>query len=373
MGGTERPDWAGRLDKTWRALGTHACALVVSTPTNLYYLCGFDGSQGYLVLTPTDRWLLIDGRYRLAAEAALADDGLGPVSLVGVDGGFDKALAALVGRLPAGAIAFEAERVTVAAQIEWQRRIPERTFHPTLGLVERLRLIKDEVELAVMRRGCRRLSDVARHLGEWVAAGRTEREVGADIQYALLRAGFSQPAFPPIVASGPNSALPHARPTDRQIRKGELVVLDFGGVLDGYCGDLTRMAAVGQVQANALGLVNAVRAAQDAALAAVRAGALSSDVDEAARQVLTDHALGDAFLHATGHGLGLDLHEAPRIGRASEETPGRAVRLETGMVITVEPGAYVAGLGGARWEDDVVVTAEGCEVLTDAPRDLITV
>lgn len=371
MGGTERPDWAGRIDKTWRALDPEPCAFIVTTPANLYYLCGFDGSQGYLLLTPSDRWLLVDGRYRFAAQAAVADGTLGPVSVVGIESGFDKALAALLDRLPPGTIAFEAEKVTVAAHLEWQRRIPSRTFHPTLGLVERIRQIKDAVELATMRRGCRQLSDVARHLREWVAVGRTEREVGADIQYALLRAGFSRPSFPPIVASGPNSALPHARPTDRQIRNGELVVLDFGGLLDGYCGDLTRMAAVGQVQANALGLVNAVRAAQDAALAAVRAGALASDVDKAARELLTDHQLGEAFLHATGHGLGLDLHEAPRVGRADDS--GQTVRLEAGMVITIEPGAYVAGLGGARWEDDVVVTHDGCEVLTDAPRELIIV
>jgi Xaa-Pro aminopeptidase len=204
-----------------------------------------------------------------------------------------------------------------------------------------------------------------------VGPGRTERQVAADIDAAMMRAGFSRPAFQTIVASGPNSALPHAHPGDRQIRNGDLVVLDFGGVLDGYCGDLTRMAAVGQVQANAQALVNAVRQAQDAALRTVRPGLLASDVDHAAREVLSNLGFGEAFLHATGHGLGLDLHEAPRIGRATE--PDRAVRLEAGMVCTIEPGAYVEGLGGARLEDDVVVTADGCEVLTDAPRDLVIV
>jgi Xaa-Pro aminopeptidase len=148
------------------------------------------------------------------------------------------------------------------------------------------------------------------------------------------------------------------------------VVLDFGGVLEGYCGDLTRMAAVGQVKANAQKLVDAVAAAQDAALKAARAGALASDVDRAAREVLTLHGLSEAFLHATGHGLGLDVHEFPRIGRADADRP---VRLEAGMVCTIEPGAYVEGLGGARLEDDVLVTADGCEVLTTAPRGLLVV
>lgn len=371
MDDTRRPDWAGRLDKTWQRLDPAAAALVVSTPANIYYLSGFDGSQGYLVLTPTERWLLVDGRYQEAARAAQADGALGPVSIVGVQGSVDKALCAQIAGLAPGDIAFEAERVTVAGQLAWQRLLPGRSWRPTFGLIEQLRLIKDAAELVVMRHGCRRLSDVARHARDWLRAGRSERQIAADIQYALGNAGFSRPAFPPIVASGPNSALPHARPTDRQIRDGDLVVLDFGGVLDGYCGDLTRMAAVGQVQANAQGLVNSVRAAQDAALAIVRAGALASDVDKAARETLSQHGLGEAFLHATGHGLGLDLHESPRIARADD--PSLAVRLEDGMVFTVEPGAYVAGLGGARLEDDVVVTDGGCEVLTDAPRDLLIV
>jgi Xaa-Pro aminopeptidase len=147
-------------------------------------------------------------------------------------------------------------------------------------------------------------------------------------------------------------------------------VLDFGGVLDGYCGDLTRMAAVGQVETAALAMFEAVRRAQEAAIAAVRADVPVSDVDAAARQVLTNHGLGEAFLHATGHGLGLEVHEGPRIGRADAD---RVERLEAGMVCTIEPGAYVEGLGGVRLEDDVLVTARGCEVLTEVPRDLMVV
>ena len=195
----------------------------------------------------------------------------------------------------------------------------------------------------------------------------------------MRRSGLARPAFATIVASGPNSALPHARPTDRRLQKGDLVVLDFGGVLDGYCGDLTRMAGVGEVTAEARALFEAVRAAQVAALAAVRAEALVSEVDTAARRVLTAHGFGDAFLHATGHGLGLEVHEAPRIGRPSEsrgggrDEPGELDRLAAGMVCTIEPGAYVEQVGGVRLEDDVVVTDEGCEVLTEAPRDLLLV
>ena len=366
-----RPDWSGRLDRAWRQGGAgNRAAFIVSTPTNLLYLCGFSGTQGVLLLTPSNYYLLLDGRYEQATREAIAAGLVGPVDVQLVPGRFDQAIAKAVASLSAGGdVAFEADHVTVSTLQGWQAAMPSVTFTPTSGLIEQLRTIKDAGELDTIRRACDRLSDVARQLRSWVREGRTELEVAADIDAALSRSGFSRPAFPTIVASGPNSAHPHARPTDRRLTKGDLVVLDFGGVLDGYCGDLTRMAAVGQVEANAQALVEAVRSAQTAAIAAVRAGVLGSDVDAAARQVLTERGLGDAFVHATGHGLGLDVHEAPRLGRDAASP----VRLEAGMVCTIEPGAYVEGLGGVRLEDDVLVTAEGCEVLTNAPRELLIV
>jgi Xaa-Pro aminopeptidase len=237
-------------------------------------------------------------------------------------------------------------------------------------VVETLRLVKDPAELAALRRGGRALSGVATALASWVRGGRGERDVARDIDRALERAGFERPAFETIVASGPNSAYPHARPTDRRLAPGDLVVLDFGGVLDGYCVDLTRMAGVGAVGPEALQLYVGVRDAQTAALEAVRAGVRGAEVDAAARQVLEAAGLGDAFVHGTGHGLGLEVHEAPRIARASS---GATDVLEAGMVCTIEPGAYVEGVGGVRLEDDVVVTMGGSELLTEAPRDLLVV
>ena len=370
MGDALRPDWSGRLNRAWQqAAAANCAALIVSTPTNLLYLCGFTGTAGVLVLTSNARWLMLDGRYEQATREAIAAGQVGPVDVTPVPSRFDQALATTLSSLPTGDIAFEADHVTVSILQGWQKAVPDRTFTASSGLIERLRVIKDAQEIQIIRRACRQLSDVARHLKVWVREDRTEREVAADIDAALSRAGFSRPAFPTIVASGPNSAHPHARPSDRRITKGDLVVLDFGGVLDGYCGDLTRMAGVGQIEANAQVLVDAVRAAQEAAITAVRAGSLGSDVDAAARDVLTAKGLGDAFVHATGHGLGLDVHEAPRLGRDTSSP----VRLDAGMVCTIEPGAYVEGLGGARLEDDVLVTAEGCEVLTDAPRELLIV
>ena len=368
---SKAPDWSGRLRKVRDCvhelkLGT----LVVSAPVHLRYLTGFTGSLGLLLLSNDRTELLLDGRYEGPTREAIARGDVSPVTVRGFSGSLTAAFAAAISDFPAGDLGFEADRVTVATLRAWEAAVPGRRFTPTFQLIEQLRVVKDDSEIIAIRRACRLLSSVAERLRDWVAEGRSERQVAADIDAAMMRAGFDQPAFQTIVASGPNSAHPHARPTDRQLRKGDLVVLDFGGVLDGYCGDLTRMASVGQVQANARTLVDAVRAAQDSALAAVRAGAFASEIDRAARDVLGTHGLGDAFLHATGHGLGLELHEAPRLGRAGAD---RAVRLEAGMVCTIEPGAYIEGLGGVRMEDDVVVTPEGCEVLTTAPRELLVV
>jgi Xaa-Pro aminopeptidase len=233
---------------------------------------------------------------------------------------------------------------------------------PTERIVERARIIKDAAEIAALREAGRRLAAVAEQLPPLVRVGRTERDIAGDIEVALRAAGFSRPAFETIVASGPNSALPHARPTARAIEAGDPTVLDFGGVYDGYCVDLTRTVQLGVAPAALRGLYTAVAEAQQAALRAVRPGVPSSSIDAAARGVLERHGLGEAFGHGTGHGLGLEVHEEPRIARAAARLPD--VVVEPGMVFTIEPGAYVPGVGGVRIEDDVLVTETGCEVLT---------
>ncbi len=371
MGDRPRPDWTGRLRRLQADRDEAGVpALVVSSPPNITYLCGFTATAGLLVLSPGDERLLVDGRYVEAARRQVAAGLMASVEVEPVTGRYDQALSGVAGRLGAVRIGFEACQVTVATLTAWRRATAGAEWVPTERLIERRRMLKDPVEIAVLRQACRGLADVAGRLSEWVAEGRSEREVARDLDTAIERVGLDGPAFPTIVSSGPNSALPHARPTDRRLRAGDLVMLDFGGRLDGYCGDLTRMAAVGQVGAEARALFEAVREAQAAAIAAVRPGQLASAVDTAAREVLERRGLGEAVRHATGHGLGLELHEAPRIARPDSHD---AERLETTMVCTIEPGAYVDGLGGVRLEDDVLVTADGCEVLTAAPRDLVVV
>ncbi len=202
-----------------------------------------------------------------------------------------------------------------------------------------------------------------------VRPGLTERVVAVAIEAAMRDAGYERLAFDTIVASGPNAALPHHRAGDRVLSTGDLVVLDFGGVLDGYCCDLTRTVSIGAPSPRARQVYDAVLDAQQAAIAAVKPGVETSAVDLAARSLLEARGLGAAFGHGTGHGLGLDVHEEPRVAKPRPDAP--ALTLESGMVFTVEPGAYLPGWGGVRIEDDVLVTDTGCEVLTSAPRDLL--
>lgn len=363
------PDWQARLDTLRQRWLVHdATACVVSSLVNIRYLTGLEASAAILVQDRSETWLLLDGRYTTVAREQLAAGMLAPVEIVEVEAGYDEALGARLDHLGPGRIIFEPEHTTVATLTKWSARHPA-DWHGAGNLVEPMRVRKDDHELAILRRAGTMLSGVADRLSERVMAGRTEREVAAEIDRALLRAGFSKPAFDTIVASGPNSARPHAHPGERTLTGGDLVVLDFGGVLDGYCVDLTRMAAVGRVGPEAESLYAGVRLAHAAALGAIRAGVPAVRVDAAARQVLEDKGLGAAFVHGTGHGLGLEVHEAPRVSRLS---PLDEV-LEAGMVCTVEPGAYVPGVGGVRLEDDVVVTDTGAELLTTTSRDLIQI
>jgi Xaa-Pro aminopeptidase len=345
-------------------------AIVVSAPVNITYLSGFEGTAGLLLVTRQRRFLMVDGRYEVAARTALTAGRLGPVTIERVEGRYDGTLASIIRREVVTSVGFEATHVTVALSKTWQRAAPEIEWISTERVVEGQRLIKDAREIETFRRAAGSLIEMTSHLPAIVLRGRTEQEIATSIDSALLDAGFERPAFTTIVASGPNSALPHARPSARRIEAGDLVVLDFGGVLDGYCVDLTRMAAVGSPTASAMALYESVREANASAVRAVRPGVPASDIDRAARAVLEEKNLGETFRHATGHGLGLEVHEAPRLARSDAEPQER---LEAGMVFAIEPGAYVEGIGGVRLEDDVLVTPEGCEVLTKVPHDLLRV
>jgi Xaa-Pro aminopeptidase len=348
-------------------------AMVVTSGMNIRYLSNHAGSAGVLVLTRDGVHLLVDFRYRDAVrmlqDSAAACPGLRAWD---VQASYDEALLACLAEIGSSIVGFEAAHVTVSKHDWWQRTSASRdlaiTFRSTERVVEQARLIKDVAEIDTLREAARRLSDVATAAFAGVREGVSERHVAGVIESAMRAAGYDRVAFDTIVGSGPNAALPHYRAGDRLLSSGDLVVLDFGGVLDGYCCDLTRTVSIGSPSAEARQLHAAVLDAQRAALAAVRPGVETSVVDAAARSVLEEHGLGAAFGHGTGHGLGLDIHEEPPITWPRPDVP--SVSLAPGMVFTIEPGAYLSGFGGVRIEDDVLVTETGCEVLTSVPREL---
>jgi len=364
--------WAGRLARLRGELErARVDALIVSHPPNLRYLTSFHGSAGAVLILPARTLLVVDFRYGVVARAAARISGceavIAPVSL-------DEAIVGTLLESGANRIGVEGQwmpvarfnRLSVQLSTAGPVDVDGGEVCPVListeRLIERARAVKDDREIATLRDAGRRLALVASQVPALVRAGRTEIEVAADIDQLIREAGFERPAFDTIVASGPNGALPHARPGRRRLAREDGVVLDFGGVYDGYCVDLTRTVELGGAAQEWRRLASAVAEAHQAAIAAVRPGILASAVDAAARDVLVRHGLGDAFGHATGHGLGLEVHEEPRIGRPVADQV--ELLLEPGMVFTIEPGAYVEGLGGARVEDDVLVTTGGAEVLT---------
>jgi Xaa-Pro aminopeptidase len=362
--------------------------LVVTHLPNIFYLTNFSGTAGIAVLSAERLYLIVDFRYHAAADALWKSPHGPDGSVIRVQNSPEEALVELLKNEAFGRVGVEgvhlplSRALTLAdalgATIQPDRAAadassagigPGSRMLATEGLIEAVRARKDEHEVEILRTGARMLSGVALEVLRAVEPGRCERELAADIDCRLVRAGFERPAFDTIVASGPNSAMPHARPGDRVLRCGDLVVLDFGGVYSGYCVDLTRTLSLGGGHdQEAKRIYDAVRDAQAAAIQAVRPGVKASQIDARARETLGAHNLADAFGHGTGHGLGIEVHEQPRIGPPRESIADDTV--ETGMVFTIEPGAYVQGWGGVRIEDDVLVTRNGCEVLTAVPVGL---
>lgn len=356
-------DVAGRLGRLRAGLsGAGVDAVVVTNLTNVRYLTGFTGSAGVLVVTDREAVLVTDGRYADQAPAQVAAAGA-PAAVEITSSDQDKLVAGAVDNSPR--VGLEAGSVTWATQRRYAEVLGADELVATDGLVEALRIVKDAGEVDRIARAAAIADAALAEVRSMLLDGPTEREFGLALDTAIRRLGASGNSFETIVASGPNGALPHARPTDRVVAEGDLVVLDFGALVDGYCSDMTRTIAVGEPDEMQRRMVECVAAAQAAGVAAVRAGATATDVDRACREVVDSYGWADAFTHGTGHGVGLDIHEAPRVGSTSDAT------LAAGFVVTVEPGVYLAPHGGVRIEDTVVVTETGCTPLTSTPKDLL--
>jgi len=357
-------------------------ALVVTSLPNILYLTNFTGSSAIVILTADRLELLTDFRY-VTAVRDLQREGA-ELELTTVEGSYDamlvKRLAQLLTR-PPGRAGIESAHLTVARHLWITTSLAESaagttnsvTLVATEGIVERARVRKDPEEIATLREAARRLSAVAAGVLTDVRAGMTEQELALAIDWRIRRGGFSRTAFETIVASGPNAALPHAHPGERKLTEGDLVVLDFGGVYASYCVDLTRTVSIGKATPRARDVYGAVLEAHDRAIASVRPGASRLDIDQAARDTLGRYGLAEAFGHSTGHGLGIEVHEDPRITRRRPDVDTRDEAVAAGMVFTIEPGAYLPDWGGVRIEDDVLVTADGVEVLTDVTTELIEI
>ncbi|WP_412063175.1 aminopeptidase P family protein [Rubrivirga sp. IMCC45206] len=351
-----------RVD-TLRALAAEhdADAALVTHAPSLRWALGFTGSNGLLLVTPDAAHFVTDGRYtaQAASEVSDATVHIAPASLAAYASEHG-----LVGR--AQCLVVEGDHLTVSAHRELGEALAVELV-PVDTLLARTVAQKDEAAIAAVAAAQALTCEVFEAVLPSITAGVTEQAIAAEVVYQHLRRGASAMSFEPIVASGPRGALPHARPSSRALAPGDLVVLDMGGVLDGYCSDLTRTVAVGEPGEEARAAYAVVQDAQRAAISAARAGMTGKELDAVARDVIAAAGLGEAFSHSLGHGVGLEVHEWPRVSRQNQDT------LPAGATITIEPGVYIPGRFGVRIENIVALREGGCDDLTPLPADLVVV
>jgi Xaa-Pro aminopeptidase len=334
-------------------------AMLVSSPASVRYLTGFTGSNGVLLVMPGEAVFFTDPRYAIQSGQEVScrtQVCRGPIL---------PAVAALAGKKRVRRMGFERAHLSFDAFDTLRAKMPlSASLEPVVGWMEALRMLKSPAEIARIRKSVDVNSQAFEKAARRLRPGTREQDLAAEIEHAMRRLGAEKPSFETIVASGARSALPHAHPTGARLKLGQLLLIDMGAFVDGYASDMTRMLFLGRPGARVKRLYRAVLEAQLAAIDAVRPGVTTSHVDRQARHVLKKFGLDRAFVHSTGHGLGLEIHELPRIGRKDKTL------LAAGMAITIEPGAYLEGFGGVRIEDTVVVTAGGCEVLTPTSKEL---
>jgi len=334
-------------------------ALLVSSPANVRYLTGFTGSNGLAVLTGRGAVLFTDPRYKLQAGQETA------CRVRTARGSLYEAVAKWLKNKRILRIGFDPARLA-HRDFLLLRAAPSR-LTPAVGLVEELRMVKSPAEIALIRASVELASRAFQQTLRLVRPGITELDLAAELDRRMRKLGAERPAFDTLVACGRRTALVHASPTSKKLSRNGLLLIDAGALRAGYCSDMTRTLYLGRPAAEVQRRYAAVLEAQLAAIAAVREGVTAASVDRAARRVLKAHGLEAAFVHACGHGLGLEIHEPPRLGK------GQQTRLKAGMAITIEPGVYLQESGGIRIEDTVVVTPRGCDVLTPASKEFLTI
>lgn len=334
--------------------------LLVSNPVNRRYLTGFTGSAGLVWISRDSQAILTDFRYFEQVQAQCPDWELVRINT------YTDSLQTLIDEQEIQTIAFEKDHVTVQQLQEWQDKLSAK-FVDISGWVQEMRMIKTSEEIEYTRRAAQIADESFAELLPSIRSGVTERDLAIELEFLMRKAGASNTSFDSIVASGPRSALPHARPGERILSHGDFVVFDFGCIVNGYCSDMTRTIVVGEPEEKHLVIYDVVLKAQLQSLAAVGPGKTGVEIDSIARDIITDAGYGDYFGHGLGHSVGLEVHENPRLSKTDNTA------LQPGMIVTIEPGVYLPDFGGVRIEDLVVVTEDGHEVLSSTFKELYVV
>ncbi|MDQ0111653.1 M24 family metallopeptidase [Paenibacillus harenae] len=350
-----------RVDRLRKLLEESGCeAILIGSDVNRRYISGFTGSSGMVLITQDERYLLTDFRYRTqapeqAVDFKIVEHGANPIDDV----------RELLAQHGIKQLAFEQDHVVYSQYSAWTEALPGITLQPSGALVEKLRMIKDDAELKVMQEAADLADKTFSYILNIIKPGMRESDIALEMEVFMRSHGATSSSFDTIVASGERSALPHGVASDRLIGQDEFVKLDFGAYYQGYCSDLTRTVVVGTPTEKHREIYSIVLEAQLHALEHIKPGISGREADALARDVIAKYGYGDLFGHGTGHGLGMEIHESPRLSKLSETI------LTPGMTVTVEPGIYIPGFGGVRIEDDIVITETGIKILTSSPKELI--
>jgi Xaa-Pro aminopeptidase len=335
--------------------------LLVCKPENRAYLSGFTGSSGWLLVSADRAVLVTDFRY---VEQATAQAQAYEVVRQGQV--HFPTIAEIVGQMGATRLGFEGDFITADEFRQYEQLLPDLDLVPVTGMVEGLRMFKDEGEIAIMAKAAAIADEAWSHILGHIRPGVTEWDVAVELEYSMRKLGAQGPAFDTIVASGVRSSLPHGRASQKVIAAGDLVTCDFGALYEGYCSDMTRTVMVGEPTEKQREIYAIVLEAQLRGVAACKAGMTGMDLDEVCRSYIRERGYGENFGHGTGHGVGRFIHEGPKVS-----VKGANDVLQAGMVVTIEPGIYVAGWGGVRIEDMLLVTETGCRRLSQSPKELV--
>lgn len=347
-----------RVNKLREAMALQGVsAMFVASDINRRYLTGFTGSAGYVLITENESYLLTDFRYMTQAPEQAKD--------FKVVEHAPKVMETVKGLLGSSAkLGFEQEHVTFATYQSYKEALVGVELVPVSGLVEGLRIFKDEGELAIMREAAVLADRTFSHILTKIRPGVTERELDLQMEMFMRENGATSSSFDTIVASGERSALPHGVASSRVLQGNEFITFDFGALLNGYCSDVTRTVVLGEASDRHREVYGIVLEAQLNALDKIRPGMTGREADALTRDIISSYGYGDNYGHSTGHGLGMEVHESPRLSKLSDDI------LKPGMVVTVEPGIYIPGFGGVRIEDDIVITETGIEIITSSTKEL---